>query len=398
MTIRNIPREDAVALIRDNLNFTPQEETIPLGRACGRVAARDIAAKLNLPGDRCSRWDGICFAYDRYLACGKDVGGWLPDRDYIFCNTGIALFRDEFDTMVKIEDTQFEDGTLLAIRQPEVQKGQNVAPAGERIAAGDVIVARDTKLSPSHLNLLAGGGVSCVPVYRKPKVALIPTGNELVSLHDTPRPGQTIESNTFSMAAKVEKWGGEAILYPILPDDPAALQRQLLEAVEAADLVVISGGSGRGQHDVLQQSLAAIGTLHFSDVEHGPGKRTCFCVIEGKPVVGLVGPPGGEEMTFDFYVLPALLSCLGQRVRPTVMAAVLDEDIPPHVRVNFYYSLWMYWDEAGQCYRARVLPHSGIDRSIDSHNAYLFVEKAGPGHARGETVTLEIRRGYEDSY
>ncbi len=90
----------------------------------------------------------------------------------------------------------------------------------------------------------------------------------------------------------------------------SALQHTLREAAKVADLIVIGGGSGRGKHDLLQTSISSVGTLFFSSVEHGPGHRTCFALVDKVLVIGVVGPPGGEEMTFDFYVVPGIRALL----------------------------------------------------------------------------------------
>ena len=237
-----IPRNEAVKLICDNLHYLQREEAVPLQDAAFRVASRDILSRIDLPDTKCSRWDGIAFGYDRYAAAGGDVSVWEENTDYIFSNTGIAIFRDEFDTMVKIEDTVFESGKLLKIIQPDVEKGQNIIPVGERMSTGEVLVARDTRIMPSHLNLMASGGNAIVLVYAKPRVAILATGNELVSNHDFVEAGKTIESNSFSMAAKVKARGGEAFIYPIIPDDPAAIKAGIKEAASSFDMIVLGGG------------------------------------------------------------------------------------------------------------------------------------------------------------
>lgn len=392
----SIPRREAVELIRSKCRDRLETEWIPLEKACGRVAAEDICSTLNLPAVPCSRWDGISFSYDRYLACGGEVKGWQEERDYRRTNTGIGIFRDDFDTMVKIEDTRFQNGQLVSICQKEpVERGQNVIPVGERMAQGEVLVPRDTRLSPSHLNRLASGGNLVVPVYRKPVVALLPTGDELVACGETPLPGQTIESNTYSMRAKVELWGGRALIWPILKDNTQVLQQQLRQAAAVADLVVIGGGSGRGERDLLQFAIEGIGQLYFSSVAHGPGKRTCFAVVDGTPVVGLVGPPGGEEMTFDFYVMPAIRRLLRQEHRESVVPVILDEDVPPHHRVDFYFTMELSRGEDGRIH-GRPLPHSDLDRNIALHTGYLHVPKKSDGFRKGEQVWAELRIGFEN--
>lgn len=394
--IDNIPRRDAVELIRSKCTAALETEYVPISEACGRVAAVSLVSGLNLPDTPCSRWDGISFSYAAYAACGGCVDGWLEGRDYKFTNTGIAIFNDSFDTMVKIEDTRFENGHLAAICQKEpVEKGQNVIPVGERMSIGEVLVEKDTLLRPSHVNLLASGGNLNVPVRRKPIVAIIPSGNELVSCGDTPASGETIESNSYSMRSKVKQWGGVPLVLPIVKDDIALLQQRLKTAAAMADIVVIGGGSGRGKYDLLQDAIAEIGELHFSSVEHGPGKRTCFAVVDGTPVVGLVGPPGGEEMSFDFYVVPAIRALLHQSHFETAVEVVLDEDIPPHTRVNFFFTMKIYRGADGKLH-GRPLPHAGLDRNIAEHNGYLFIQKDGSGYKKGETALAELRIGYEN--
>lgn len=394
--ITDIPRQEAIRLIGSHLKGGLGTEYLPLEETCGRVAAKDIRSKLDLPATPCSRWDGISFNFARYTRDRRNLEEWEEGVDYGFTNTGIGIFNDDFDTMVKIEDTDFRDGRLHAIRQIEpIRRGQNVIPVGERMRIGEVLVARDTLIRPSHLNLMASGGNLTVPVYQKPVVALLPCGDELVACNDTPLTGQTIESNTYSMRSKVEQWGGKALLHPILKDDSLALQKQLRQAAETADIVVIGGGSGRGRRDLLQASIAEVGKLHFSSVEHGPGKQTCFAVVDGTPVIGVVGPPGGEEMTFDFYVVPVIRATLRQNHRETIVPAILDEDVPPHIRVGFYFTVLVYRNEDRELH-ARALPHHRLDRSIAEHNGYLYVPKGGRGYAKGDRVSVELRIGYEN--
>ncbi len=393
--IDHMPRSEALSLIS---RYLPSlgTEWITLTKSCGRVAAVDVRSRFNLPAVKCSRWDGIAFNYANFVKCGQVVSGWELGVDYCFSNTGIPIVQDNFDTMVMIEQTTFSaDNRLISINQPDIAQGQNVALPGDRIAAGEVLVPVDTPISPSYMNLMASGGVTNVLVYKRPRVAIIPTGNELVPLGLTPGAQQTIDSNSVSMCAKVKLWGGEAVPFPIQPDEPAQIRARLLEAAAIADLIVIGGGSGRGQRDLLQQTVSELGELYFSSVEHGPAKRTCFAVVEGIPVIGLVGPPGGEEMSFDFYVMPAIKAALHQTWRPTRVKAILDEEVPAHHRVSFYYTLRVYRDDVGQIH-ARTLAHADIDRNIAAHNGYLFVEKPSGGYKKGDVAEVELRTGCEN--
>ena len=130
-------------------------------------------------------------------------------------------------------------------------------------------------------------------------------------------------------------------------------------------------------------------------MEHGPAKRTCFFSVNGTPAIGLVGPPGGEELSFDFYVRPAVCACLGIDAVTSTVKAVLDTDIPAHGRTDFMYTLKVN-READGVLHAKCMPHADIDRNIAYHNAYIFVRKDGGGLKAGQTVTVEMRTGYEN--
>ena len=394
--IYSIPRKDALRLIRAKTKQIEEIETIPLQQSCGRVTAEDVVSLVNLPDAPCSRWDGISFSFSRYAECSGDVSQWENGTDYLLTNTGIIIPDVRFDTMVKIEDTEWEAGCLKAIIQREpVRLGQNVTPIGYRMKLGEVLAKKDTLITPSYMSLFASGGNLSIPVYRKPVIALLATGNELVPRGQRPCAGQIIEANTCSMQAKIAKWGGSSLIYPIVRDDLALLTARLKEAASAADLVIISGGTGRGQHDLLYQALSAAGETCFTRVEHGPGRRTSLSVVNGTPVIGLVGPPGGEEMTFDFYVIPALRWLQHQSHHETKVNVILDDDATPHSRADFYFSLKIYPTADGTLH-ALPLSHGGFDRSIADHNGYLFVPKDSGGYSKGSAVGAELRIGYEN--
>lgn len=399
--IDNIDRDDAVRLICSHIKYTPEKEVVALEDACGRTLFEDIRSQYCVPSVRCSRWDGIVFAYDDYEKIitrqdGKaDFSSWAEGTDFVYSNTGIPVPGEKFDTMVMIEQTRFEDGKLREILQDDVEWGQNIIPPGEKMAEGELLAPAGTLVTPAHLNIFAMGGVMTVSVMRRPRVAIIPTGDELVPAALRPGPGQTVESNSYSMAAKLREWGAVPLLLPIQPDNPGLIQTALKSAAKEADLIVAGGGSGRGRHDYMQGNLSAAGTLYFSSVCHGPGKRTGFAVVDGTPVISLVGPPGGEEMTFDFYVKPAVFACLGRKFLITRTDAVLDEDIPPHHKTDFMYPLNLTRAEDGIIH-ASLADMNRFDRELTEHNGYIFVRKNSDGLRKGSVITVEIRTGCEN--
>ena len=399
--IDNIDRDEAVKLICSHIKYRPEKEIVALEDACGRTLYEDVRSRYCVPAVRCSRWDGIVFSYDAYeqVMDRKEKAGnfssWTEGEEFAYSNTGIPVPDERFDTMVMIEQTRFEDGQLKEILQSGVERGQNIIPPGEKMAEGELLAPAGTLVTPAHLNIFAMGGVMTVPVMRRPRVAIIPTGDELSPAALRPGLGQTVESNSYSMAAKLKEWGAVPLLLPIQPDDPELIQATLRSAAEEADLIVAGGGSGRGRRDYMQNNLSAAGTLYFSSVCHGPGKPTGFAVVDGTPVISLVGPPGGEEMTFDFYVKPAVFACLGREFRITRTKALLDEDIPPHHKTDFMYPLKLFRGEDGRIH-ASLADMDRFDRELTEHNGYIFVRKDGEGLRKGSVISAEIRTGCEN--
>ncbi|MDD4571159.1 MAG: molybdopterin molybdenumtransferase MoeA, partial [Clostridia bacterium] len=176
----SVARSKAVELICSNLHYLQTQEIVTLSNALNRVAAKDIKSFNTLPNTMNSRWDCVFFYYDRWLEDKGDTSLWELGKDYIYANTGVAI-KGDHDTGVKVENTKIDKDNRLVLLEKNIQKGQNTQPVGEWLKEGEIVVKANTKILPAHLNILAAAGVTEVPVYRKPKVGFIATGNELVS-------------------------------------------------------------------------------------------------------------------------------------------------------------------------------------------------------------------------
>ena len=173
------PREEAVRIICTHLNYAGGTETVPLPDALHRIAATDIGSINTLPNTLNSRWDCIVFYYDRWLRDKGDTSAWQRDIDYSYANTGVGI-RGNWDTGVKVEHTRIDENGKLVLLEREIVRGQNTQPVGEWLKKDEVVVKKGAKILPAHLNILASAGITTVPVYRKPKVGFLATGNELV--------------------------------------------------------------------------------------------------------------------------------------------------------------------------------------------------------------------------
>ena len=385
----SVARNKAVELICSNLHYLQTQEIVTLSNALNRVAAKDIKSFNTLPNTMNSRWDCVFFYYDRWLEDKGDTSLWQLGKDYIYANTGVAI-KGDHDTGVKVENTKIDKDNRLVLLEKNIQKGQNTQPVGEWLKEGEIVVKANTKILPAHLNILATAGVIEVPVYRKPKVGFIATGNELVSAGQNLPVGKNIESNSISIAAKCILWGAEPISLPIVSDNKAQIAAAIHKATAICDIVIIGAGTARGTEDYTLDLMDSLGTVFFHEVDHGPGKRTSFTVVNNTPVIGLVGPPMGEEMTFDFYVLPAILECLHQKIPLKNIKCLLEEDLPEHPKVDFYMPLHIY--EAGDiCHavKAESLPGSGA-MILCNINAYYFLPRGCGGRKKGEIIEAEL--------
>jgi molybdopterin molybdotransferase len=305
-------------------------EKVELAAAEGRVLAVSLAAPEDVPGFLRATMDGYAVrAQDTFGASvgapqyleikGEVPMGAPPIRgvaggETLRVPTG-AMLPEGADAVVMLEYTaEHPDGTLEVRRA--VAPGENVLKPGEDVARGETLFPAGRRLRPQEIGLLAALGVTHVSAYQKPKVAIISSGDEIISLEGRPGPGQVRDSNAYLAAAQVAEWGGIPLRHGIIPDDFAALQKTLVAALEAADLILISGGSSVGARDL---TLNAIQALPGAEVlVHGvalrPGKPTILAAMgpEGhQPLLGLPGHPASAAVVMEVLGRPLLRRLCG---------------------------------------------------------------------------------------
>ncbi|MBM6998779.1 molybdopterin molybdotransferase MoeA [bacterium] len=359
-------REQAIGALLARCAFAPPAETVGVRDAIGRVLARDVTSQVSVPGALTCRMDSVAVRFDDFVdgdasaddvaagACGgcdgtpvdaasgashephvptrvPDTSAWDRGAQWQFANTGVAMPAG-FDTAVRIEDvtvTTDESGaTRVAFRRAPHRRGEGTEPAGSRMRPGDLIAAAGTTVSPLVAAGIATGGHAEVAVIARPRVAFIPTGNELVPVGVAAPVDKNLETNSIMIAGKVRQWGGEPVVWPIVPDDRAQIKDALLAAVRSCDIVVINGGSSKGSDDWTCEVLEEIGEVLCHEIAHGPGHHTSLSVLEGKPVIGISGPPMGAEFTTDFYLLPVMQRWFGREERVPRVTVTLAEDFP----------------------------------------------------------------------
>ena len=191
--------------------------------------------------------------------------------------------------------------------------GQSRGPPGEITWApwgNHVGPQGKSRGTPGEITWASGNNTE-VQVFAKPVVGFIPTGNELVVPGSDVARGKNIETNSLVAKGKIEGWGGVCRVFDIVPDDPAAIRATVLEAARTCDIVVLNAGSSKGNDDWNIEMLEEVGTVLYHETTHGPGHHSSGSVVEGTPVVGISGPPGGAAFTMDFYLYPVMMRWFG---------------------------------------------------------------------------------------
>lgn len=305
-------------------------ETVGLADLAGRVLAEPVRATEDVPGWDNSGMDGYAVRADDVATAGAvlDVIGDIPAGGVAAGSVGPgqafkimtgAPMPDGADTVVRVEDTSETEGRVT-IRQA-YERGTYVRPRGGDVPAGDVVIPEGTRLGPQHVGMMAALGVVEAIVSRRPRVAVLSTGDELRPA-ETPvlEPGTIRDSNRPMLMGLVEAAGGEVIDMGSVADDDDLLRAVIGRAVAEADVIISSGGVSMGDYDVVKAVLGGEAGVEFLSLAMNPGKPLGFGMVGGRPFFGLPGNPVSVLVSFEQFARPALLAMQGANalLRPRV--------------------------------------------------------------------------------
>jgi molybdopterin molybdotransferase len=315
----------------------PPLEHVDLAGAAGRILGADAVADVRYPADPRSTMDGFAVRAgdgDRVrrivgeIRMGQAPPGPVGDGEAMRIPTG-GVLPPGADAVIPVEDTDIVDfagevGEAVAVSE-RVAPGENVTPAGADMQPGDVVMRAGRRIGAPELAVLATLGITAVPVFRRPRVAIISTGDELVDPSATPATGQVRDSNRWALAGSLAALGCEPLQQPAAGDTPEALTAALRAALDAADAVVLTGGSSVGVRDLTPRVIDALGSPGV--IVHGlrvkPGKPTVFAMLEGKPVIGLPGNPASSLMILEAIVAPIFSWLAGETFGPQASVAAV---------------------------------------------------------------------------
>jgi len=334
-----VDADEAAALVLDRTPVLPAER-VALSDVVGRVLAEDLRAPAELPAFPSSAVDGFAV---RAADAGKTlrvVGESAAGRPYDgSVEPGMAariltggVVPDGADTVVMVEDIRpAGDGVTVP---SGLVSGTNLHRPGADVRTGELVLTAGTQLGPAEIGLAAALGFATIAVHKRPRVALMSTGDELVEVGRKPGRGQIPDSNRWALLAALREVGAEVKILGIAPDEPDALRSLVVDALQDADVLVTSGGVSVGTHDLVKPLLESLGTVHVGRVKLKPGKPFTFATIPARAPLPDPPPEGGREklafglpgfpvsslVTFEVFVRPALRKLQGfaRLQRPTL--------------------------------------------------------------------------------
>lgn len=350
-----LSRQEAVRQLFDALEqgdyagkTTQKTENVALDEAFGRTLAVAVKAKTDIPNVLTCGMDSVAVHWSAFegLAEGElpDSSAWVRGRDWQFANTGVAM-PEGFDTAIVIEHVEVSaDEQHITIDAAPSAQYAGTRQAGSNMREGEIVAGAGTLITPDVAASIAGAGTSTVCVRRRPRVAFIPTGNELCYPNlpyacDAPEKyaarGHVYEANSFVVRGKVEAWGGTYVPFDIVPDDREKIRAAVELAAEVSDIVVLNAGSSKGSDDWSVEVLEEMGHVICHQTNHGPGHHSSMSVVMNSngcvvPVVGISGPAGGASFTLNFYLRPVIEKFLGQNTEPKMIKCRLAESFGPN--------------------------------------------------------------------
>ena len=400
--LEDLPLDEAIAKFHHALSGAGAlescaTETVPLAEAIGRITAEPLWAKASSPHYDSAAMDGIAVRARETagatetspvrLAVGEGEGA-------VWVDTGDPMPAG-FDAVVMVEHVHEADDSTVEIQSP-VAPYHDVRPLGEDIVATELVLPQGHAIRPVDLGGCAAAGLVEIPVRRRPRVAVIPTGTELVAPGEAHRPGDIVEFNSLMLAAAIDAWGGESHRCPPVPDDYDRLKAALGSAVQDHDVVIINAGSSAGAEDYTARLVEDVGTLLVHGTAIRPGHPVVLGLVGKTPVLGIPGYPVSAVLTTEIFVKPLIERKLGTRLptRDKVKATVTRKLLSPLGEDEF---VRVKMGRVGERLVATPIQRgAGVIMSLVRADGLALIPRFSEGVEAGQEVTVELLRSIEE--
>lgn len=397
------PKEANELIRRSFTELKGESERLRLSECVGRVTAKAITANEYVPGFDRSTVDGYALAAKDSFGCsdaipailklkgvvkmGEATDIILADGECAYVPTGGELPQGS-DAVVMIEYSESYGGGEIGILKP-IAPGGNVIYKGDDVFPGKTVVEKGRRLRPEDIGALAALGICDVEVAKKPTVAVISTGDELVPIEKTPNIGQVRDVNSAMLCAAIENVGAKAVPYGIVKDGYVRLRDAINTAIADCDMLLISGGSSVGQMDSTCAVIDELGELLFHGIAMKPGKPTILGRIGNKPVFGLPGHPVAAHFVTELFVKPLIMQMMGATLKRSGVRALLTENVSANHGREQLMGAKLY-EENGVTYAIPVHGKSGLISTLSGCDGYFSVPRDTEGYAKGSEIEVYI--------
>ena len=374
---------------------------VPLPESLGHVLTEDVISQEDIPPFANSAMDGFALLSrdskpsdgqtPRLRVTGGIAAGYVADHS-VEPGTAMRIMTGApvppgADTVIQVELTRSDgpESEWVEILQ-EVAPGNNIRPAGEDMHHGQTILSRGTEIGPWEIGILATLGWSTVPVTRRPRVAILGTGDEVIDVHEPLQPGKIRNSNSYLLEAAVRQAGAEPKRLGVARDTVESLREKFSEAIQC-DLIITTGGVSVGEFDLVKNIMTEQGEIRFWRINMRPGKPVAFGHIGAVPLLGLPGNPVSAAVTFEIFGRPVIRKMLGHTRLLHPQADIIVEDgVSERVMRRHYVRAHVEWRNGRLIAHTTGNQGSNIMTSLLNANALLIVPEGGTVIQPGDTA------------
>lgn len=395
--LNNTPVNEALTIYSKALKeiLNKQFEDIPVEKSLGRITKEAVHAKCSSPLFNAAAMDGIAvIAANTKGASERTPLIMKNNQDFKVVDTGDPI-NFPYDAVIMAEDIiEIEDNEIQIMEAATAW--QHIRPIGEDIVTGEMLLPSMHKIRPIDIGVLFSGGIITIKVVKQPKIAIFPTGTEIIEPTKTPEMGDIIESNSRMFEAMVTTYGGKADRFPPIEDDYDKIKTAIEEALENYDMVIVNAGSSAGTEDYTVHILKDLGEVLIHGVAIKPGKPVILAIAKGKPVIGLPGYPVSAYIDFENFVKPVMSLLTGETTyENNVIEAVLSKRMISSLKHKEYVRVKV--GQVGNKLVASPLARgAGAAMSLVRADGFCVIEQNCEGIEAGEPVRVELYRNLQE--
>ncbi|UUV18918.1 molybdopterin biosynthesis protein [Fusobacteria bacterium ZRK30] len=387
--IDNISLEETKPLFFNRIEKYSKKEIISTEKSLGRITSSPVFANVSSPNFNASAMDGILVrSKDTETASETNPVILKKGNDFLYVNTGNPI-KSKFDAVIMIEEVvELENGDVRIIKS--AYPYQHIRNVGEDIIKNDMILPSFHEIRPEDIGALFAGGIFEIEVIKKPEVAIIPTGSEIVEDYRNLKVGDIIDSNSRMFEAMITMSGGEPYRYSPVRDEKELLKKNILDAVEKNDVVIINAGSSAGTHDYTKSLIEELGEVIIHGIAIKPGKPTILGFIKNKPVIGIPGYPVSAYFVYQQFVKSLLEKMLCRNdEKEIIVKASLSKRIHSSLKHKEFVRMTLGY-VGGKLVATPLDRGAGVSMSLVKADGILVISRNNEGHDIGEEVEIRL--------